>query len=131
MTDTPDPIDIEVGRRLASRRIALGYNQTDLAQSVGKTFQQIQKYEKGSNRISASVLFKFARFLGVSPEYFFPATDEPAAGQAASPVESMASTRQGHELARLYVGMGDDRRGALLQCARALSEPVAALAAVA
>ncbi len=130
MTDTPDPIDREVGRRLAALRILRGYNQTELAKSVGKTFQQIQKYEKGTNRVSASVLFKFAGFLGVQPGYFFPDSALDTAA-AASPTEALATTRQGHELARLYVGMPEERRTAVLQCARALADPAPVLAEVA
>ncbi len=122
MTDTPDPIDLEVGRRLAGLRISRGYNHSDLARSVGKTFQQIQKYEKGTNRVSCSVLYKFARFLGVEPAYFFPET-HPAGDEPAGPLDAAWATRQGQQLARLYVGMNEEGRTAILQCARALAGP--------
>lgn len=123
MTASPDPIDVEVGRRLAARRIALGHNQSALARSVGKTFQQIQKYEKGTNRISASVLFHFARFLGVAPSYFFPeaSADDPAI--TSCPTDAMVATRQGQELARIYTGLDDNRRAALLSVAKAIEAP--------
>lgn len=62
----PDPIDVEVGGRIRARRIALGVSQTALAKALGLTFQQVQKYEKGANRVSASTLVKVARELGVS-----------------------------------------------------------------
>lgn len=129
MTSTPDPIDVEVGRRLAARRIALGYNQSDLARSVGKTFQQIQKYEKGTNRVSASVLFRFARFLGVPPAWFFPEADAETGDVPTRPADILASTRQGQELARIYTGLDDDRRAALLRVAQAIETPSLARAA--
>src|SRR6201996_5181096 len=62
----PDPIDIEVGGRIRTRRTALGVSQTALAKALGLTFQQVQKYEKGANRVSASTLVRVARELGVS-----------------------------------------------------------------
>lgn len=65
--DGPHPVDRHVGRRVAEKRIALGYNQTDLGRALGVTFQQVQKYERGSNRISASKLWLIADRLGVSP----------------------------------------------------------------
>ncbi len=61
--NTPDPIDLEVGARIRARRQALGLSQTGLAQSLDLTFQQVQKYERGSNRISASKLVQTARAL--------------------------------------------------------------------
>jgi transcriptional regulator with XRE-family HTH domain len=68
---SPHPVDRFVGRRVSEKRIALGYNQGDLARALGLTFQQIQKYEKGSNRISASKLWLIAGFFGVDIGYFF------------------------------------------------------------
>ncbi|MGB4058038.1 MAG: helix-turn-helix transcriptional regulator [Alphaproteobacteria bacterium] len=65
-------IDELVGQRLRIRRSLLGISQTALAESVDLTFQQIQKYEAGKNRISSGTLYKFARNLGVSVSYFFP-----------------------------------------------------------
>jgi transcriptional regulator with XRE-family HTH domain len=59
----PDPIDIAVGARVRARRHALGLSQTQLAETLGITFQQVQKYEKGKNRISASVLVRAAARL--------------------------------------------------------------------
>lgn len=65
------PIDVHVGQRVRQRRILIGMSQTDLAKVVGLTFQQVQKYERGANRTSASKLFEFATILGVSVPYFF------------------------------------------------------------
>lgn len=68
---TPLPVDIHVGRRVAERRMSLGYTQSDLAAALKITFQQVQKYERGTNRISASKLWLTAAFLSVGVEYFF------------------------------------------------------------
>lgn len=67
----PNPIDIHVGVRLRFRRTLLGLSQEKLGDAVGLTFQQIQKYERGANRIGASRLFQFSRILDVSIEFFF------------------------------------------------------------
>lgn len=66
-----DEVDAHVGRRLRQRRIALGISQEQLGAELGLTFQQVQKYEKGQNRISAGRLYKISRILSVSVEHFF------------------------------------------------------------
>jgi transcriptional regulator with XRE-family HTH domain len=66
MTSNPDPIDVEVGARLHIRRKSLGLSQSDLADALGLTFQRIQKYERGANRVSASMLVKTAAKLNTS-----------------------------------------------------------------
>jgi transcriptional regulator with XRE-family HTH domain len=65
------PIDVHVGRRLRQRRSLLGLSQTALANTVGLTFQQVQKYERGSNRMGSSRLFEFAKVLDVPVSHFF------------------------------------------------------------
>ena len=80
-----NPVDIYVGQRLHARRMELGITQKALAKSVGVTFQQTQKYENGTNRVSASRLYQFAGILDVDPGWFFegyatnpqPAADAP------------------------------------------------------
>lgn len=67
----PHPVDVHVGKRLRLRRSTLGMSQDDLGKQVGITFQQIQKYERGTNRISASRIWEFARILNVPEDYFF------------------------------------------------------------
>ncbi len=67
----PDDVDRHVGQQLKSRRILLGMSQEKLAESVGITFQQVQKYERGTNRISAGRLLKFSKTLQVPVGYFF------------------------------------------------------------
>ena len=69
---SPDAIDIQVGQLIRGQRLALGMSQSALAEKLGLTFQQVQKYEKGWNRVGSSRLVKIADALGVDPSYFFP-----------------------------------------------------------
>src|SRR3989339_270854 len=68
---TPRPVDVHVGQRLRQRRTLLGMSQEKLGEAVNLTFQQIQKYERGANRIGASRLFQLGQVLDVSVSYFF------------------------------------------------------------
>jgi transcriptional regulator with XRE-family HTH domain len=70
-TGLPSPVDVHVGARVRQRRTLFGMTQTDLADALGLSFQQIQKYEKGTNRVGASRLYDLSRVLDVSIEYFF------------------------------------------------------------
>ncbi len=79
----PSPVDVHVGERVRLSRKLLGMTQTDLGDAIGLTFQQIQKYERGVNRIGASRLLALARVLDVSIDYFF--EDIPTAVAAISP----------------------------------------------
>lgn len=72
----PDPIDLHVGARVVCRRLEIGVTQINLAKLIGVSFQQVQKYEKGSNRISGSMLLHMARALGVSVAYFYEGLDQ-------------------------------------------------------
>jgi len=83
-TGIPSPVDVHVGARLRVRRTLMGMSQTMLGEAIGLTFQQMQKYEKGANRISASRLFALSGVLDVPIEYFF--DDMPTAVAATSPV---------------------------------------------
>ena len=74
--EAPDPIDRFVGNRIRERRVGLRISQTKLGESIGVTFQQIQKYENGANRIGASNLFKIAKGLGVEVGFFFEGIDD-------------------------------------------------------
>jgi len=67
----PDPVDVEVGHRIRIERLARGLSQTALANQLGVTFQQVQKYEKGVNRVGAGRLTKIAEVLGVQVGSFF------------------------------------------------------------
>jgi transcriptional regulator with XRE-family HTH domain len=81
MLDVRDPIDVHVGDRIRQRRKLIEQSQQDLAGKLGVTFQQVQKYERGANRISASMMCRAARAQGVEPNYYFEGlgvADEPA-----------------------------------------------------
>jgi transcriptional regulator with XRE-family HTH domain len=67
----PNPIDVHVGTRIRMRRMLVGMSQEKLGERLGLTFQQVQKYEKGTNRVSASRLFHVAQVLGVTVQYFY------------------------------------------------------------
>ena len=71
MAKTPSPTDKHVGARVRMRRLMLGLSQEKLADGLGLTFQQVQKYEKGTNRIGASRLQQIANILKVPPQFFF------------------------------------------------------------
>jgi len=71
----PDPVDIEVGHRIRIERLARGLSQTALANQLGVTFQQVQKYEKGVNRVGAGRMTKIAEVLGIEVSAFFGAKD--------------------------------------------------------
>ena len=77
-TGIPHPVDVHVGTRIRTRRLLLGMNQEKLAKALGLTFQQVQKYEGGANRVSASRLAAIADILDVSVSYFFAELDAPA-----------------------------------------------------
>ncbi|MBP2298355.1 helix-turn-helix domain-containing protein [Azospirillum picis] len=111
----PNPIDIHVGSRLRLRRTLLGLSQEKLGEAVGITFQQLQKYERGSNRISASRLYNLSQVLGVPVSYFFddmPAPDQITAEAVeegpgeSDEFESMAR-RETLELVRAYYRIED------------------------
>ena len=97
----PNPIDIHVGSRIRLRRTMLGMSQEKLGESLGITFQQIQKYEKGTNRVSSSRLAMIAEVFGVPPAYFFPgSTVDPGQVVAAAAPElvSFIETNEGRDL---------------------------------
>src|SRR3954451_11583216 len=86
---TPNPIDVRVGARLRLRRNMLGLSQVQLGKAIGLTFQQLQKYERGANRIGASRLHELSRVLDVPVSFFFDDTDPvraPAVGDFAEPL---------------------------------------------
>lgn len=81
----PSPVDLHVGLRLRARRKALGMSQTALAEAAGVTFQQLQKYERAANRVSASRLYLLGQHLGVEPGYFFEGLDGMPTGPSVPP----------------------------------------------
>ena len=127
LTDNPNPVDIHVGGRLRLRRTLLGKTQTDLGNAVGLTFQQIQKYERGANRIGAGRLYDFSQLLDVPVSFFY--DDMPGDMKEKQPdsvgtlfdQEQLAS-RESLKLIRAYYNIGDAKiRSGLYELARSLS----------
>ncbi len=129
----PRPVDVHVGARMRQRRTLLGMNQTTLGDALGLSFQQVQKYEKGTNRIGASRLFDLSRVLDVPVEYFFddmhsgvaatlPATKR--RGRANGPPSyepNLMAGRETLELVRAYCKIRDPQiRKRLYELAKAL-----------
>jgi transcriptional regulator with XRE-family HTH domain len=108
-----NPIDVHVGNRVRLRRLRIGMSQEKLAERLGLTFQQVQKYEKGSNRVSASRLFEMAEILGVPVQYFYEEMASPAAPpagdeSAGTPGEALAdlmSSREGQQLSEAFTSI--------------------------
>lgn len=122
--DGPHPVDRHVGRRVCEKRISLGYNQSDLGRALGLTFQQIQKYEKGANRISASKLFDIARFFKVDIGYFFEglaAQAGMAEGEAAGFTHDFPATRYTIEIGRLTPALPTRKQKLVLDVVREMA----------
>ena len=100
----PHPIDVHVGSRVRRRRTLLGMNQTQLGEKLGITFQQIQKYERGSNRISASRLYQMTRILDVPVSFFFDGLVE---GASMWSPDDILVKRETLEFVRTYYRIGD------------------------
>ncbi|HYM30072.1 MAG TPA: helix-turn-helix transcriptional regulator, partial [Candidatus Cybelea sp.] len=117
MAEKRNPVDAHVGARLRLRRTLMGMSQEKLGEAVGLTFQQIQKYEKGANRIGASRLFQFSRILEVPPSFFFDDMPGDLAGAPTGMAEPDSeafqfqhdpmSKRETLELVRAYYKIGE------------------------
>ena len=117
----PNPVDRHVGSRVRMRRNLLGFSQERLGNALGLTFQQVQKYEKGSNRIGASRLSLIASTLGVPVSFFFEGSPAGQAmdgsalqgfgeGEQASYVQDLMATADGLQLARAFMRISDPKR---------------------
>lgn len=117
---TAAELDMRVGHRIRERREALGVTQNRLARQLGVTFSQVQKYEKGSNRIGAGRLYIVAAFLGVPIAYFFEAP-----GDAQTPASGRRPMASGDELAALkdaFLSITDaETRSSVLALVRSLA----------
>lgn len=126
---SPNPIDIHVGARVRLRRKLLGISQEQLATALKLTFQQVQKYERGANRISASKLYETASALQVPVAYFFEGLSDPSEGgsesqdhAAVGAINAFLNTAEGLELARSFLDIGPGRlRRQVLELVRALA----------
>lgn len=130
----PNPIDIHVGSRIRLRRTMLGMSQEKLGESLGITFQQIQKYEKGTNRIGASRLQNISQVLSVPVAFFFegaPSMNAESGGFAedASPayVSDFLASSEGLALTRAFLKIADAKvRRRIVDLVEALAEPTPA-----
>jgi len=118
----PHAVDIHVGKRVRHRRWMLGMTQQQLAEKVGIKFQQIQKYETGMNRISASRLWDIADAMRVPVGFFFEGLrDEEVPVEDGMPADLLAD-REALELVRSYYSIPEDQRRRLFDLARVLSD---------
>jgi transcriptional regulator with XRE-family HTH domain len=92
-SDKPNPIDVHVGSRVRLRRTLLGMSQEKLGEAIGLTFQQVQKYERGANRVGSSRLFDLARVLEVPIAYFFEDMEASVANKSPSRLMGVSETR--------------------------------------
>ena len=125
MTESsPDQdIDLHIGRRLRARRRLLGLSQPQLAEAVGVRFQQIQKYECGEDRISASRLWRLCKALNAPADYFFEglASRRRASTRTRDGVDDPLTGQEALDLVRSYEQLGEQPRQALLNLAKSLS----------
>lgn len=124
-THAPDPIDVHVGNMIRLRRKQLGVSQSFLGEAIGVSFQQIQKVERGDNRISASAMFRAAKALKCEVSDFYDGleelTREDLPAQAAGALRFMASA-DGFEAATALAPLGPKLRRAVVGFARELAE---------
>ncbi|MEO1548926.1 MAG: helix-turn-helix transcriptional regulator [Pseudomonadota bacterium] len=122
------PVDVHVGKRIRHRRWMVGMTQQQLAEMVGIKFQQIQKYETGMNRVSASRLWDIAQTLDVSVGFFFEGLEDEQATDAAPAQDGLdargdlLADREALELVRSYYNIPETQRRRLFDLARVLSD---------
>lgn len=117
-------VDVHVGKRVRHRRWLIGMTQQQLAQQVGIKFQQIQKYETGANRISASRLWDIAEALEVPVSFFFEGLEESqkeVTGKTSVPADLMGD-KEALDLVRSYYAIPENQRRRLFELARVLSD---------
>ncbi|SHL19481.1 Transcriptional regulator, contains XRE-family HTH domain [Roseovarius marisflavi] len=121
----PHPVDVHVGKRIRHRRWLVGMTQQQLAESVGIKFQQIQKYETGANRVSASRLWDIADSLEVEISFFFEGLehegDSPREKTDNVPTDILGD-KEALDLVRSYYAIPENQRRRLFDLARVLSE---------
>ncbi|UTP40905.1 helix-turn-helix domain-containing protein [Phenylobacterium sp. LH3H17] len=114
----PDPIDIQVGMQIRARRNSIGSSQSALAEAIGVSFQQVQKYERGANRVSASMMSRIAAHLGCRPADLLPSGD----GGDAVPLDSeFLSQAGGPELAKAFMSLSPRLRRAIVDLALSMA----------
>ena len=117
------PVDVHVGKRIRHRRWLIGKTQQQLAEQVGIKFQQIQKYETGANRVSASRLWDISDALDVQVSFFFEGWDDAgkSGGKSAVPDDLMGD-KEALDLVRSYYAIPENQRRRLFELARVLSD---------
>lgn len=118
-----DEIDVHIGRQVRNRRVALRLSQSKLAEKLGVSFQQVQKYESGTNRVSGSRLWNIAETLGIPVSELFAGLEATSASQAprATSVEEAFLEVGGRSLAENYIKMSADHRSVVSDLASILS----------
>ena len=117
------PVDVHVGKRIRQRRWLIGMTQQQLAEQVGIKFQQIQKYETGANRVSASRLWDIARTLDVPVAFFFEGIEgTEAEGDAGAMQADLMGDKEALDLVRSYYAIPENQRRRLFDLARVLSD---------
>ena len=120
---SPNPVDINVGKRVRLRRLLLGFSQEELAAKLGLTFQQIQKYERGSNRISGSRLYDMSQILQVPVDYFFEGISQ---NRQTSATKTSQQDEEAITLVRAYQKIkGPKLRRLIYQLVISLGSPIA------
>ncbi|GGZ32518.1 helix-turn-helix domain-containing protein [Asticcacaulis endophyticus] len=129
VVNAPNPVDLHVGGRVRMRRKFLGLSQEGLADAIGLTFQQVQKYERGSNRISASKLYEISKTLKAPVSYFFEGYGEAESDDGFSESQSeqfihgFLMTTEGIELAESFPRIPDPKhRRKIMELVRTLAE---------
>ena len=135
---TPNEVDMHVGQRLRVRRSLLGLSQEKLAEAIGLTFQQVQKYERGTNRVSAGRLFELSNVLDVPVSYFFEQVSETALKpravrgfsdnkQDGFEGEDMMSRKETLDLVHIYYSVEDpEARKDILKFVKSMAEHLSA-----
>lgn len=117
------PVDVHVGKRIRHRRWLVGMTQQQLAEQVGIKFQQIQKYETGANRVSASRLWDISDALDVSVSFFFDGLEEETGAVASDSVPAdLMGDKEALDLVRSYYAIPENQRRRLFELARVLSD---------
>ncbi|MBQ4824192.1 MULTISPECIES: helix-turn-helix domain-containing protein [unclassified Leisingera] len=118
------PVDVHVGKRIRHRRWLIGMTQQQLAEQVGIKFQQIQKYETGANRVSASRLWDISDALEVPVSFFFEGLQEEgkSSSDKASVPEDLMGDKEALDLVRSYYAIPENQRRRLFELARVLSD---------
>lgn len=122
MRDGPDAVDVHVGIRIRLRRTLLGLSQSELGKALGLTFQQVQKYERGANRVAASTLYRVAGALDVPVSFFFDDLPDDLGHALSGNNDDALSRRESLELLRGYYTLPDSIRKQVYDLVKSLRQ---------